>query len=627
MLQVFRTFAPRLRPVRWWLLAGLTLSVIPALIAVAKIALFERLVDDVLVPADLGPFASIAGIYIALNLLAAVIDGADDYLGTWISQRFLTTLRRDAFAHVLALPSHRLDHLRLGDVMSRLTSDIGTVESFMVRHLTWGFRQSATLVVYVIALMWMDLWLALASMVVVPLFSWAAIRFADFTKSASRERRRAGSLGAITEEHLANAALVQGLNQEPTAIERYERQNLAIMDAELVASRVRALFLPLVGLFELLGVLVVIGLGVWALAAGRMTLGEVLAFLALLGSCFRPVRDLGNLLPSLFAATAGIERVQELLDEPALTDPPHALDLPADAAGASLRQVHARYPGRDSDAVRDLELTIAPGERVAVTGGSGAGKTTLTRLLDGSLQPRSDQFCWTTTILPSPHAAPSAPRSPSSPRRCCCPTRPSRRTSRSPDPTPPRPRSPKPLDAPMPTTSSVGSRTVTTHASDSVAAPSPVDNANDSTWPVDSSAAAGSSSSTSRPPASTEPLAPLAFGKRTATWDAFDTGRRTRCILKVIRRHRCHDEEVAESVRREGHVLADLAHRIWCAATGCCRRTNRAWWVSRCRPSPAPPSTQRSRTVRSAPTMCCSWVCSCRRHFTICTVTTGSTWM
>jgi hypothetical protein len=64
------------------------------------------LVDDVLVPADLGPFASIAGIYIELNLLAAVIDGADDYLGTWISQRFLTTLRRDAYAHVLALPSH-----------------------------------------------------------------------------------------------------------------------------------------------------------------------------------------------------------------------------------------------------------------------------------------------------------------------------------------------------------------------------------------------------------------------------------------------------------------------------------------------------------------------------------------
>jgi subfamily B ATP-binding cassette protein MsbA len=94
----------------------------------------------------------------------------------------------------------------------------------MVRHLTWGFRQSATLVVYVIALMWMDLWLALASMVVVPLFSWAAIRFADVTKSASRERRRrAGSLGAITEEHLANAALVQGHNQEATAIERYQQ--------------------------------------------------------------------------------------------------------------------------------------------------------------------------------------------------------------------------------------------------------------------------------------------------------------------------------------------------------------------------------------------------------------------
>ncbi|MCX2753389.1 MULTISPECIES: ABC transporter ATP-binding protein [unclassified Gordonia (in: high G+C Gram-positive bacteria)] len=390
VLQIFRTFWPRLRTLRWWLLLSLMLSVIPALIAVAEIALFERLVDDVLVPADLGPFPYITAIYVGLNLLAAVVDGADDYLGTWISQRFLTTLRRDAFAHVLALPAHRLDHLRLGDVMSRLTSDIGTVESFMVRHLTWGFRQAATLIIYVAALLWMDLLLALAAMVVVPLFFWAATRFAEYTKSASRERRRrAGSLSAITEEHLANAALVQGYNQEATAIARYERQNVAIMDAELVASRVRAVFLPMVGLFELLGVLVVIGLGVWALATQRMTLGEVLAFLALLGSCYRPVRDLGNLLPSLFAATAGIERVQELLDEPTMADPPHAVALPAEAAGVALRNVHARYPGRDVDAVHDLDLTIEPGERVAVVGGSGAGKTTLTRLLDGSLQPHS----------------------------------------------------------------------------------------------------------------------------------------------------------------------------------------------------------------------------------------------
>lgn len=132
----------------------------------------------------------------------------------------------------------------------------------MVGQLTRGVGQVCTLVVYLVALFWMQWQLALASLVVIPFFCWAARHFADLTKSVSRERRRrAGSLGSITEECLGNAALVQRYGMMRQAVADYDRQNRAIMSAELTGSRVRALFLPLVDLLELIGILAVIGLG------------------------------------------------------------------------------------------------------------------------------------------------------------------------------------------------------------------------------------------------------------------------------------------------------------------------------------------------------------------------------
>ncbi len=344
---VVRRFWPRLRPLRGWLLLGMLLLAAAPAISVAEVMLFQRLVDDVLVPADVGPLLWLALAYVGLNLLSGVVSGADDYLSTWISQRFLVGLRRDSFAHVLSLPAVTHDRRRLGDVLTRLTSDVAAVESFMVGQLAGGVGAALKLVFFVGALFWLQWELALASMVVVPVFWWVSRRFADFTRDVSRERRRrGGSLGSLTEESLSNAALVQAFGREEQAVADYHRQNRAIAGAELAGSRVRAFFLPLVDLAELIGVLLVIGLGVWSLATDRLTLGGLLAFLTLLMQCYGPVRELTDLVPSLFSATAGVERLVELLDEPAAHDRPGATALPARRrAPCALRGVTVHLPG------------------------------------------------------------------------------------------------------------------------------------------------------------------------------------------------------------------------------------------------------------------------------------------
>lgn len=395
VVEVVRRFWPRLRPLRWWLLLGLLLLLAAPAIATVEILLFSRLVDDVLVPADWRPLIWLAAAYLGLNVLSAVVSGADDYLGTWVSQRFLVGLRRDAFSHVLALPSHALDRRRLGDTLARLTSDIGSVERFMVGQLSAGLGALATLLFYVGALLWLQWELALASFVVVPLFWWVSKKFATLTRDISRERRRrGGSLSSLTEESLGNAALVQTYGREEQAVAAYHRQNRAIAHAELAGSRIRSVFLPLVDLAELIGILVVIGLGVWALATGRLTLGGLLAFLTLLTQCYRPIRDLSDLLPSLYSATAGVERVVELLDEPLAGDRPGATDLVVTRGEVELRGVRVAYPAADDapaprPVLDGLDLHLRAGEVVALVGASGSGKSTVARLLTRHLRPEA----------------------------------------------------------------------------------------------------------------------------------------------------------------------------------------------------------------------------------------------
>jgi len=122
-------------------------------------------------------------------------------------------------------------------------------------------------------------------------------------------------------------------------------------------------------------------LGTWALATDRLSLGGLFAFLTLMMQCYRPIGELGDLLPSLFSAAAGIERVVELRREPPVTERPDVRELTDPEGVVQLEGVWVRYPGAQNHALRDLHLTARPGEVVAVVGPSGAGKSTLARLL------------------------------------------------------------------------------------------------------------------------------------------------------------------------------------------------------------------------------------------------------
>jgi ABC-type multidrug transport system fused ATPase/permease subunit len=161
-----------------------------------------------------------------------------------------------------------------------------------------------------------------------------------------------------------------------------------VVDAELTSVRVGGAFSGVVALIEVAGILAIVALGTWAIGSDRLTIGGLLAFLAYLSQLLRPVGNLSQLAATLLAASAGAERVMELLDQrPRVRDRPYAKPLGRATGAIELTGVRFAYPGTAEPALDGVTLRIARGEVVAVCGPSGAGKSTLARLIARFVEP------------------------------------------------------------------------------------------------------------------------------------------------------------------------------------------------------------------------------------------------
>jgi ATP-binding cassette, subfamily B, bacterial len=387
---IFRRFWPYARPYRKWLLVSLVLIVLVPLVDTAMIWMFKVVVDQVLVPQDFGPFIWIAAAYVGLTVVAGMLGFFDDLLANWIGERFLLDLRTRFFAHLQGLSLDFFDRRRLGDLISRLTGDIASIEAFVLSGVTDALSYLLRIVFFSAALFYLQWDLALISLVVAPLFWLAAKRFSRLIKLASREkRRRSGSISAVAEESLSNAALVQAYGREQTEVERFHRENLGSYHAEMASVRLKALYSPLIDLIELSGALLVIGLGTWELSQGHLTLGGLLVFMTFLTQLYSPVRGLSRMVNRIHAASAAAERIIEMLDQrPSVVESPTAGRLGRAEGRLELDHVTFRYPDTERDAVSRLSLSVEPGEVVALVGPSGAGKSTLAKLLLRFYEPR-----------------------------------------------------------------------------------------------------------------------------------------------------------------------------------------------------------------------------------------------
>src|SRR5918998_3390690 len=381
--EIFRRFWPYARPYRRWLPLILFLVALGPAIEAATIWMYKVLVDEVLVPQAFGLLWWVLLAYVGLTLADGIVKFCDEYLSEWVGGRFIVSLRTALFRHLHGLSLGFFERRSLGDMISRLSDDTEEIEELLLSGATSALAYVFQLVFFVGALFYLEWRLALVSLFVVPLFWLTARHFSRKIKQAAREeRRRSGSISAVAEESLSNAALVQAYNRQEDEIVRFHRENEGSFAAQLAATRLSSLFSPLVDLIELAGVIVVVGVGAYELLQGRLTIGGLLVFLLYLSQLYTPIRGLSSLLNSYYAASASAERVIEFLDqEPSVREEPWARPIYNVHGYVEFDSVSFSYPGAQKPALEDVSLRVSPGQTLALVGPSGSGKSTLSRLL------------------------------------------------------------------------------------------------------------------------------------------------------------------------------------------------------------------------------------------------------
>nr|WP_202465940.1 ABC transporter ATP-binding protein [Streptomyces sp. SID4951] len=370
---------------RWILLVCLS-AILAAFAETVAILVFAELTDNALQKGSVSAFWAPAGLWLGVAVAGGIVGYLGNSLAAWTAERFVMRLRARVFAHLQKLPPHFFQRNRRGDLVERMTGDVDAIEALVVSGLVQAATAVFGVIFYAGAAFWLRWDMALVTFALAPLFWIATKRFTGRVKEVSRRERAAdGAITSVVEEGLVNVVLTQAYNRQRDEQERLGREARRWLRASVTSARLNELYEQIVEVLETLCVLAIIGLGAWEISTGRMTLGELLAFAAFVGYLYPPIRDLGQLGLTVTEATAGSERLLEILDaRPAVTDPDPAVVVPAPsrAAGAvEACRVHFRYPGGKNEVLQDFSFGAVPGELVVITGPSGAGKSTLAALL------------------------------------------------------------------------------------------------------------------------------------------------------------------------------------------------------------------------------------------------------
>ncbi|HSJ90673.1 MAG TPA: ABC transporter ATP-binding protein [Ilumatobacter sp.] len=380
--QVLRRAAALARPQRRLALATLGFVALSTSTTLVGPLLLRYGIDDGIRADDAGPLNVAIVAFVAVAVVAYVGSRQQYVFVNRAGEGFLRALRLRLFDHIQRQSLGFFDRNKAGVLVSRMTADIESMSELV----QWGLLQfvSATLLLTfaLVVLLLMSWQLTLLALLVVPFIVLASIKFQRNSNEAYLAvRERVGENLSSLQENIAGVRVIQAYVREPEQFRRFRRTNRALYDAHVHSVRVATWYFGVVEFFGVLATAIAIGMGGWLVQNGQVSVGTVVAVVLLLSSLFEPVQQLSQMYNTLQSATASLAKMFEILDTvPEIDERSDAVALPRTGT-LDVDHVTFSYPGTTVPVLHDVLLTVAPGERLALVGPTGAGKSTLAKLI------------------------------------------------------------------------------------------------------------------------------------------------------------------------------------------------------------------------------------------------------
>ncbi len=385
-----------IKPYRWNFLWAFILMLLGSGAAVAGPYLVKLALDEGLAKGSISALRQAVLLY----LLSAFVQWVTIYLRVNTTARagqsIIYDLRARLFAHLQNLSLNFYSHYSVGRVITRVINDVGVLREFITWAIIAVARDFITLFAIIAAMFSMNAKLSLLTFAVVPLMVLATIMFRRGARDRYREVRAAISwVNSVLAENINGVRVVQAFSRQEVNYSHFRdvvnHHNLSV---NLHASKLASIFFPTIDLLGMVAMALVIWWGGTAVQIDQITPGVLVAFILYIDRFFHPIRDLSRRYDSFQSTMAGGERILGLLDAPQeVPDLKDAEDLPTINGEVRFENVSYHYPDDERPVLQDIEIHVQPGETIALVGKTGAGKSTLVKLLSRFYDPTQGRIC------------------------------------------------------------------------------------------------------------------------------------------------------------------------------------------------------------------------------------------
>ncbi len=375
---------------------AMTALLITTATAIAGPVIAKYAIDNGIVKSDMGALELWVGVYLVVAVIGWAFGSAQNYLTSWVGERMLADLRKKLFAHIQSLDLGYFERTRTGWVISRITNDVEALNSAVTDGPTTLIQNTITLIGSAIVLIVIDWRLALATLTVFPVMAISTVIFRRFSfRAYRRTRERLADLTATLQEDLSGVRVVQAFRREDVNYDNFLDINTSYRTANMDTVTAASVYFPFVELLSAVATAVVLGYGGTLVFDGSLTPGDLFAFIGLLVNFFDPVQQLSQFYQTYLSASAALDKIFDVLEtQPGMTDKPGAIELGQIEGAVTIDHLSFSYGGREdaSLVLDDVDFHVEPGQTVALVGHTGAGKSTMVKLLARFYDPTSGRI-------------------------------------------------------------------------------------------------------------------------------------------------------------------------------------------------------------------------------------------